>query len=87
MTHEKLKEALMQGEEHEAAKLFQELLRQSVHAGLFETLAGWQKKSRLCAGCAIGLILRVFTTEPARKLGSPIWISARNRFVDCATAT
>jgi len=39
MTHEKLKEALMQGEEREAAKLFQELLRQSVRAGLFAVMA------------------------------------------------
>ena len=39
MTHEKLKEAFMQGEEREAAKLFQELLRQSVRAGLFAVMA------------------------------------------------
>ena len=39
MTHEKLKEALMQGEEREAAKLFQEVLRQSVRAGLFASMA------------------------------------------------
>jgi transposase-like protein len=39
MTHEKLKQAFMQGEEREAAKLFQELLRQSVRAGLFATMA------------------------------------------------
>jgi transposase-like protein len=39
MTHEKLKEAFMQGEEREAAKLFQELLRQSVRAGLFAAMA------------------------------------------------
>jgi putative transposase len=39
MTHEKLKEALMQGEEREAAKLFQELLRHSVRAGLFTVMA------------------------------------------------
>jgi putative transposase len=39
MNHEKLKEAFMQGEEREAAKLFQELLRQSVRAGLFAVMA------------------------------------------------
>ena len=39
MTHEKLKEAFMQGEEREAAKLFHQLLRQSVRAGLFAAMA------------------------------------------------
>jgi hypothetical protein len=39
MTHEKLKEALMQGEERKAATLFQELLRQSVRSGLFAAMA------------------------------------------------
>jgi putative transposase len=37
--HEKLKEAFLQGEEREAAKLFQQMLRQSVRAGLFEAMA------------------------------------------------
>ncbi|MBU6171268.1 MAG: hypothetical protein KGQ87_07235 [Verrucomicrobia bacterium] len=37
--HGKLKEALMQGEEREAAKLFQEVRRQSGHAGLFAAMA------------------------------------------------
>jgi transposase-like protein len=39
MNYEKVKAALMQGEEREAAKLFQELLRQSVRAGLFGAMA------------------------------------------------
>jgi transposase-like protein len=39
VTHEKLKEAFMQGEEREAAKLFHQLLRQSVRAGLFAAMA------------------------------------------------
>jgi len=39
MNYEKVKEALMQGEERDAAKLFQELLRQSVRAGLFGAMA------------------------------------------------
>ena len=36
----------MHGEEREAAKLFQELLRQSVRAGLFEVMA--EKVEALC---------------------------------------
>jgi len=39
MTHQKLKEAFLQGQEREAAILFQQILRQSVRAGLFEAMA------------------------------------------------
>jgi putative transposase len=39
MSHQKLKEAFLQGEEREAANLFRELLRRSVRAGLFEAMA------------------------------------------------
>lgn len=39
MIHEKLKEAFLQGEEHEAAALFRQMLRQSVRAGLFAAMA------------------------------------------------
>jgi len=39
MNYEKVKATLMQGEEREAAKLFQELLRQSVRTGLFGAMA------------------------------------------------
>ena len=39
MSHEKLKEAFLQGEEREAAILLQQILRQSVRAGLFDAMA------------------------------------------------
>lgn len=39
MIHEKLKQAFLQGEEREAADLFNRLLRQCVRAGLYEAMA------------------------------------------------
>ena len=39
MSYEKLREAFLQGEEQEAAKLMRQLLRQSVRAGLFAAMA------------------------------------------------
>jgi putative transposase len=39
VTHEKLKEAFLQGEEREAANLFRQLMRQAVRVGLYEAMA------------------------------------------------